>query len=250
MPPSLAAAAFSFDCYGTLIDWETGIIAAVRAWLGGRCSDLDDEAILAAHARLEPAAESAEPGARYPDVLADVLRGLGAELGVAVTDAEARTFGASVGDWPAFPDSPAALARLATGSRLIILSNVDRASFARSEARLGVRFDAIVTAEDVGSYKPDPRNFEALLAAAAGLRIPPGGLVHVAQSLYHDHVPAKAIGLPTVWIDRRAGRSGSGATPTTSGEIRPDWTFGSLAAFADAVERARGAVAAAGDAEG
>jgi 2-haloalkanoic acid dehalogenase type II len=230
--------ALSFDCYGTLIDWEAGIVVGLRHWLDGRRQDLDDEALLAAYAELETGVQAADPAARYPVVLARVLARLGERFGVPATDAETETFGASVGEWPAFPDSPEALARLKRRYRLIILSNIDRASFALSNARLGIGFDAIVTAQDVGSYKPDPRNFEALQRTAADLGVGDGRLLHVAQSLYHDHVPAKAIGLPTVWIDRRAGRQG-GATPTPPVEVRPDWAFPTLAAFADAVEARR-----------
>ena len=127
---------------------------------------------------------------------------LGAQLDAPVSDEEAAAFGASVPDWPAFPDSPEALARLAARYRLIILSNVDRTSFAGSNRRLGVTFTSILTAQDVGSYKPSPRNFAALAAERERLGIPEGRLLHVAQSLFHDHVPAKAAGLPTVWINR------------------------------------------------
>ena len=228
--------ALSFDCYGTLIDWEAGIVAGLRRWLDGRRSDLDDEALLTAFAELESGVQASDPGARYPLVLSRVLGLLGERLDVPVTPAEADAFGGSVGDWPAFPDSAEALARLRGRFRLLVLSNIDRASFARSNARLGVTFDAVVTAEEVGSYKPDPRNFEALLRTAAGLGVGKAALLHVAQSLFHDHVPAKATGLSTVWIDRRAGRPGTGATPAAPGAVLPDWTFPTLAAFADAVE--------------
>jgi 2-haloacid dehalogenase len=230
--------AFSFDCYGTLIDWEAGILAALHRWLGGRGRDIDDDALLEAFAAQESDLQAADPAARYPVILGRVLTRLGDQLGVPVTPVDAERFGASVADWPAFPDSPAALARLQRHGRLIILSNIDRVSFAASNARLGVTFDAIVTAQDVGSYKPDPRNFEALLGTAGTLGVGEGRLLHVAQSLFHDHVPAKAAGLSTAWIDRRAGRSGTGATPAPPVEVRPDWTFPTLAALADAVEAA------------
>ena len=121
----------------------------------------------------------------------------------------------------------------------MILSNVDRASFARSNARLGVAFDAICTAEDIGSYKPDPRNFDYLLRHLAELGIAKAQVLHTAQSLYHDHVPARAIGLATCWIDRRAARQGHGATSVPGSEVRPDFRFESLAAMADA-HRAEG----------
>jgi 2-haloacid dehalogenase len=232
--------ALSFDCYGTLIDWESGIAAALRRWLDGRRPDVDDETLLTAYAELESGVQGEDPGALYPVVLEQVVTRLGERIGVPVTAADAAAFGASVGDWPAFPDSPEALARLKAHCRLIILSNIDRASFARSDARLGVEFDAILTAQDIGSYKPDPRNFEVLRRTAAELGVGEGRLLHVAQSLFHDHLPAKAIGLPTVWIDRRAGRPGGGATPVPDMPVRPDWTFPTLAAFADAVDAAAG----------
>ncbi len=133
-----------------------------------------------------------------------------------------------------FPNSAAALGLLATRYKLLILSNVDRESFAGSNARLRVRFDAIVTAQDVGSYKPAARNFEALLDAADELGVQRGGLLHVAQSLFHDHIPAHRAALPTVWINRREGRGGWGATPPPDVDVRPDWTFASMAAFAAA----------------
>jgi 2-haloalkanoic acid dehalogenase type II len=139
-----------------------------------------------------------------------------------------------VPDWPAFPDSAAALAALAARYRLIILSNVDRDSFAASNRRLGVRFTSIITAQDVGSYKPEAANFSALLAEARRLGIGEGRLLHVAQSLFHDHGPAKQAGLPTAWINRRHARPGWGATPPPAAGVTPDWEFPTLAAFASA----------------
>ena len=138
-------------------------------------------------------------------------------------------------DWPAFPDSPPALAALSTRYQLIVLSNVDRDSFAASNRRLGVTFASVLTAQDIGSYKPAPRNFDALLAEAARLGIGEGRLLHVAQSLFHDHVPAKRAGLRTVWINRRHDRLGWGATPAPPADVVPDWEFPSLQALADAV---------------
>jgi FMN phosphatase YigB (HAD superfamily) len=119
---------------------------------------------------------------------------------------------------------------------LIILSNVDRQSFAASNRRLDIVFDMILTAQDIGSYKPAARNFDVLLSETARLGIAQGRLLHVAQSLFHDHVPAKRAGLATVWINRRHGRPGWGATPAPSAAVTPDWEFNSMAAFAAAVE--------------
>jgi len=141
-------------------------------------------------------------------------------------------FRALHGDWPPFAGSPAALAALAKRFMLVVLSNVDRESFARSEKRLGVTFDRVFTAEDVGSYKPDRRNFEYMLERLGRGGIVPGALVHVAQSRYHDIEPAKALGLRAVWVDRRYGRAGWGATPPPSGGAEPDLTVRSLAELA------------------
>jgi 2-haloacid dehalogenase len=227
--------ALSFDCYGTLIDWEAGLSAVLIPWARGQGIGLTGEQLLTGYSSCEAAAEAGHPTDRYPDVLASSLRQLGGQLGVTVTDEDAARLAGSVPDWPAFPDSPAALAGLARRFKLIILSNVDRASFAGSNRRLGVEFASILTAEDIGSYKPAQRNFDALATEAARLGIRAGGLLHVAQSLFHDHVPAKRAGLRTVWINRRHADPGWGATPEPSAPVTPDWEFPSMAAFAAAV---------------
>jgi len=228
--------ALSFDCYGTLIDWEAGLAAVLVPWAAARGLDLSAEDLLAEYAGFEAEIETQQPSALYPEVLAGSLRRLGAKLGAEVTSDDAARLASSVPDWPAFGDSPGALADLARRFQLIILSNVDRASFAGSQRRLGVTFASVLTAQDIGSYKPAPRNFDALLAQATRLGIEPGRLLHVAQSLFHDHVPAKAAGLPTVWINRRHARPGWGATPEPAAPVTPDWEFESLAAFAAAVD--------------
>jgi 2-haloacid dehalogenase len=228
--------ALSFDCYGTLIDWEAGLLAVLAAWARPVGLNLTGEQLLAGYAAAEAAVEAEHPAAPYPDILARSLRRLGGTLGAVVTaDDEARLAG-SVPDWPAFPDSREALRSLGRRYRLIILSNVDRDSFAGSATRLGAEFTSVITAQDVGSYKPSPGNFDALTAEAARLGIGPGKLLHVAQSLFHDHVPAKAAGLPTVWINRRHAQAGWGATPRPSVPVTPDWEFPSMAAFAEAAE--------------
>ena len=232
--------ALSFDCYGTLIDWEAGIAAVLEPWAATAGLHLSVEELLAVYARHEAQVEAEQGQLRYPDVLAASFEAVGRELGVQVAAADAGLLARSVPDWPAFPDSRDALTSLGATHRLIIVSNVDRLSFAGSNARLGVRFDAIVTAQDVGSYKPSPRNFEALLARAAELGVRPGGLLHVAQSLFHDHVPAKAVGLATVWVNRRGDRLGWGATPPPAAPVTPDWEFRSMAEFAEAARRPTG----------
>ena len=236
--------ALSFDCYGTLIDWEAGIVAVLRRWADVHGVEKTDEELLLAYAGHEARAEEEHPSELYPRILARSMRSVGEELGVPVGDDEAEGLATSVPDWPAFPDSASAMERLARHYRLIILSNVDRASFAGSNKRLGVTFAGIVTAQDVGSYKPSPRNFEALAAERERLGIGEGRLLHVAQSLFHDHVPAKAAGLPTAWINRRHDRPGWGATPDPQAPVTPDWAFLSMAAFADAVDAAFAAAGA------
>ena len=226
--------ALSFDCYGTLIDWESGLAAVLGPWARSRGLDLSDEALLTAYSGHESRAEAAHPGEAYPAILARNLRDLGRELGAEVSDEDAGRLARSVPDWPAFPDSPAALADLAGRYRLIIVSNVDRDSFTASSRRLGVTFTSVITAQDVGSYKPSPRNFDALLVETDRLGVPRGRLLHVAQSLFHDHVPARQAGLPTAWINRRHDRPGWGATPEPPADVRPDWEFPSMRAFADA----------------
>src|SRR5215470_8903743 len=208
--------AMSFDCYGTLIDWEAGLSAVLIPWAREQGLDLAGEQLLTEYSGVEAAVEAARPRDRYPDVLARSMRLLGDRLGAEVTDEQAARLARSVPDWPAFPDSRDALAALSKRVKLIILSNVDRASFAGSNARLGVEFTSIITAQDVGQ----------------------GKLVHVAQSLFHDHVPAKRAGLPTAWINRRHARQGWGATPEPQAPVTPDWEFRSMAAFAAAVESA------------
>ena len=226
--------ALSFDCYGTLIDWEAGIAAVLEPWAREHGIGIGVAELLEQYAKAEERQERETPAALYPDILAAAMRSVGEALGAEVSQADGDRLANSVADWPAFPDSQAALAALSARYKLVILSNVDRRSFAGSNARLGVRFAAIVTAQDVASYKPSPRNFEELLATARGLGVPDGRLLHVAQSLFHDHVPAKRLGLPTVWIDRRGAEKGWGATPPPSAVVAPDWTFASMAAFAAA----------------
>lgn len=229
--------ALSFDCYGTLIDWEHGLKGGLLKVASLAPNAPDVETLLETYADAEARNELENPGMCYPDVIARSITAAGEAHGIKVPDELAAQIGASVPSWPAFPDSAGALARLKERYRLIILSNVDRESFAGSKERLGVEFAMVLTAEDVGSYKPNPRNFEVLLERVQEMGIAPERLLHVAQSLFHDHVPAKAAGLTTVWIDRRAGMEGSGATPIPEDAPQPDWTFPSMQAFADAVER-------------
>jgi 2-haloacid dehalogenase len=218
----------TFDCYGTLIDWETGIAAGLRAALGEYASDAHDEDLLTRFAAHEAEAE-AGPYLRYRDVLARAAHGTARDLGATLADDRVAAFGDSVGDWPAFPDSADALRRLKQRYRLGVLTNCDDDLFARSNERLGVTFDWVITAQQVGSYKPNPRNFEF---AFERIGVPRERILHVAQSLFHDHVPAKALGLSTAWINRRHDRPGSGATPPA--EATPDFEASDMATFSRA----------------
>jgi 2-haloacid dehalogenase len=224
----------TFDCYGTLIDWEAGILAGLHAVLDPRDVTAGDEDLLERYARHEAGVESG-PYVRYREVLARALQGVCAELGVEPTADEAVAFGGSVADWPSFADSADALASLGRRFRLAVITNCDDDLFAASNRRLGVTFDWVVTAEQVGSYKPSRRNFEVAFERIEGDGVPRERILHVAQSLFHDHVPAKELGLTTAWVDRRHGRPGSGATPpatATPDLVVPD--MASLAALAAA----------------
>ena len=230
--------ALSFDCYGTLIDWEAGIGAVLTPWSRERGLGLKTDELLAAYADNEAAVERETPAALYPQVLAAAFRRTGDGLGHPVSDDWATRLGSSVPDWPAFPDSEDALARLATHYKLIIVSNVHRAGFAGSNQRLHGDFAAVITAEDVGAYKPAENHFRALDAALPKLGVARTELLHVAQSLFHDHAPAKREGLPSVWINRRHDRPGWGATPEPSEEWSYNLEFASMADFVAAVDRA------------
>jgi 2-haloalkanoic acid dehalogenase type II len=224
----------TFDCYGTLIDWETGICAAIGPWLEGCGVHATRDQILEAFAGAEAPQQQATPDLPYPELLARVHAAMAERFGRAPDPEAAVAFGRSVADWPAFPDTVAALAYLKQHYQLVILSNVDRGSFAHSNRKLGVAFDAVYTAQDIGSYKPDPRNFEYLLARLAERGIAPAQILHTAESLYHDHVPAKRCGLATCWIHRRAGKSGHGATRSPEAEVAPDFRFATLGDMAAA----------------
>jgi 2-haloacid dehalogenase len=247
--------ALTFDCYGTLIDWESGIYAALgplrtragaglsqggggvsRAGMGLSRSEvtLSRDAVLEAFARLESRQQEKTPEMVYSDLLAEVHGQLAVEWDIARDPAEDVDFGRSIAEWPAFADTVEALQYLKQHFRLIILSNVDRASFKATNHRLGVAFDAVYTAQDIGSYKPDRRNFTYLVDRLTEQGVAKEKILHVAQSLFHDHVSAKAIGLATAWIDRRHDTTGWGATAPVSADVQYDFRFLSLGALAEA----------------
>ena len=230
----------TFDCYGTLIDWEGGIWDALQPLImqGGR-TDVTREAGLLAFAKFEHQHERESPELRYPDLLARVHRSIAESFGIETSDALDEAFGASVPLWPAFPDTADALRTLKRHYRLVILSNVHRDGFAASNRKLGVEFDAIYTAEDIGSYKPADANFEYLLSHLnSDFALEKADILHTAQSLHHDHVPAKRFGLANVWIDRqRLSDGGSwGATEKVEATPDTDFIFFSMGEMAEAVQ--------------
>ncbi|MBV9431757.1 MAG: haloacid dehalogenase type II [Hyphomicrobiales bacterium] len=227
--------ALTFDCYGTLIDWETGIWNALQPLMSEGRLKVGREEALDAFGRHEKEQEEETPSLRYSALLAVVHARLAKQWGARIFADLNERFGASVAEWPAFPDTAEALAYLKRHFKLVILSNVDRASFAASNKKLGVNFDAIYTAEDIGSYKPDPRNFAYLVEhIEADLGIRRSEILHTAQSLRHDHVPAEKARLARAWIDRRFGQKGAGATIQPAKLPKLDFHFKSLAEFAEA----------------
>jgi 2-haloacid dehalogenase len=221
-----------------LIDWESGIYNALQPLLEKLTDAPGRDSVLESFARYETAQESATPDMLYPELLRHVHAALRAEWGVGGNSALDDQFGQSVQHWPAFPDSAEALVYLKQHYQLVILSNIDRKSFAASNEKLLVEFDAIYTAEDVGSYKPDPRNFEYMLEHLKARGVDKADILHTAQSLHHDHVQATAFGLATNWIDRRQNAEGSGATVAPQQDVRIDFHFPSMAAFVEAHKQA------------
>jgi 2-haloacid dehalogenase len=203
--------ALSFDCYGTLIDWERGILAALRPWV----QRFGERAVLSGFSAVEPDIEHAHPSWPYRRIVAEVYRQMAHEFDMPIDEDQALGFAISVGTWPPFADSCAALKWLKTRYKLYILSNVDETSISGSLAQLDIGFDGVFTAEAIGSYKPDARNFTYLIDAVERRGTKRNKLVHVAQSLFHDHVPAQAAGLKTIWVDRAAGQPGAARVPAS-----------------------------------
>jgi 2-haloacid dehalogenase len=210
----------SFDCYGTLVDWESGIIAGLRPVLRVHGVEATDDEILDLHAQTEHKLQAASKGGsyvKYRDILGEEVREAGRRWGFEPSPSEVETLPDSVRYWLPFPDTVNALRALKGRYRLAIISNIDDGLFALTARYLEVEFDYIVTAEQAGTYKPSPNNFELALERIGAA---PEKILHVAESLFHDHVPAKGMGLDTAWIHRRAAKGGFGATPPA--EAEPD----------------------------
>jgi 2-haloacid dehalogenase len=220
--------ALTFDCYGTLIDWERGILETLAPVIGRDGGAVDRERVLEVYARNEASLEAGEY-LPYGEIVTRAMTAVCAEFGVEADDDERARFGRSVGEWPPFEDSPEALRRLSSKFRLGVITNCDDDLFALSAQRLGIRFDWVVSAQQARAYKPSERPFRLALER---IDVPSDRILHVAQSLFHDHVLANRLGLASVWIDRRRGKPGSGATPPA--EATPDAVYPDMRSFADA----------------
>jgi 2-haloacid dehalogenase len=228
----------TFDCYGTLIDWETGIFEGLRPLLERVKPPLTRDQVLEAHARHESSQQKYTPAKRYQELLPIVYKRLAEEWQVPFTLAECVAYGQSVRNWPAFEDSADALQYLKKHYKLVILSNIDNESFTYSNAKLQVEFDAIITAEDVGSYKPSPRNFEYMLDTLGQRGIGREKILHTAESLFHDHKPANEFGLASCWIYRRHEQEGFGATMNPGQQPKVDFRFNNMAGLVQAHQEA------------
>lgn len=204
----------TFDCYGTLIDWESGILAALRSLLSVHNANLSDEQILELFAEIETKQEAGEY-VKYKEVLRRVVQKIGERLGFEPDATEMDSLANSLRNWQPFPDTVEALKALKKKFKLAVISNVDDDLFAFSANKLDIEFDWVVTAEQAKSYKPSLNNFEL---AIERIGLPYEKILHVAQSIYHDIIPAKSLGLSTVWVNRRGSKEGFGATPSASGQ--------------------------------
>ena len=216
----------TFDCYGTLINWEAGILPALHRVLLAHGKDIDDAAILKLYGDFEQRSEQG-PYQSYRKVLESVVRQFGDALGFTPTAAETRSLPDSLAAWPPWPDTVEALRQLKSRFRLAILSNIDDDLFAGTRPQLGVEFDEVITAQQAQAYKPSLKLFELALSR---INAPAHRVLHVGQSIYHDVIPAQALGLATVWVNRPSARPGVGAVKAADG--KPDLTVTSLAELA------------------
>jgi 2-haloacid dehalogenase len=232
----------SFDCYGTLVDWETGIEDVVRPWLAAD-NPVPLDLVITCFALHQAKHQQTRPTLLYPEVLRRTWRDIEGTFGWDENEDHARAFAASVPAWPPFPDTIESLRYLAGFYKLAILSNVDNASIHGTIQRFGIPIDLTVTAEDVASYKPGRPHFDRAIECLAGMGIAKREILHVAQSKHHDIAPGQALNLTTVWVNRRHNRKGSGATLATNAE--PDLTVNSLAELV-ALHKAHAHATAAG----
>jgi 2-haloacid dehalogenase len=216
----------SFDCYGTLIDWEAGILPTLRGVLASHGRSLTDAALLELYGEFEAEAESGEYQ-NYRRVLESVVQRFGERFDFRPSPNELRSLHESIPAWPPFPDTVAALQELQKRYKLAVISNIDDDLFAATRKHLGVDFDCVVTAQQARSYKPSLNNFQLALRA---IGISPDRLLHAAQSIYHDVIPAQSLGISTVWVNRRSARPGIGAV--RAAVARPNLEVPDLATLA------------------
>src|ERR1700728_558976 len=218
----------TFDCYGTLINWEAGILSALHRILFAHGKKIDDATVLKLYGDFE---QRSEQGTfrRYRDVLESVVRQFAAEFRFTPSAEQVRSLPDSLPTWRPWPDTVDALRQLKNRFRLAILSNVDDDLFAGTRSQLRVDFDAVITAQQAQAYKPSLKLFELALSR---INAPAHRVLHVAQSIYHDVVPAQLLGLATVWVNRPSARPGVGAVKAA--EAKPDLTVSSLAELAAA----------------
>jgi 2-haloalkanoic acid dehalogenase type II len=220
----------TFDCYGTLIDWESAIVSNIRN-IWPDIAD-NDESILQWFAGEEHKIQSQFPNLTYDLVLQEVIKKIGHHLEMSLTPQEIKAFGSSIQDWTPFDDTVEALTTLAEKYKLVIVSNIDNASIEATKKHLKVPFYKTFTAQNIGAYKPNHQVFGYVFEDLALDGYAKSDILHVAESLYHDHVPARELGLSSVWINRRFDKQGSGATPSVSKEFVPDLVFNDLISFA------------------
>ena len=219
----------TFDCYGTLIDWETGMLNSLRVLLPN-LTGVSDEQLLEMYGEIEARLESG-PYLVYRAILSRTAEEIAGRVGRSINPADAQRFSESLKQWKPFPDTVEGLQKLATRYRLAIISNVDDDLFAATQKLLQAPFEFVVTAQQVRSYKPSLNNFGEAVKRALQAGIKPDQILHVAQSLYHDIAPANSIGLKNVWVNRRFGKSGSGATAgSTARPMLEVQSIGELAA--------------------
>jgi 2-haloacid dehalogenase len=223
----------TFDCYGTMIDWETGIFSALRPILAAHKKSIADSALLQMYSELEASAEQGE-FLRYRDVLQSVVRGFGERLGFSPSAAEVRSLPDSLANWPPFPDTVEALRKLKSHYELAVISNVDDDLFAATAPKLGVAFSHVITAQQAGCYKPCMRIFKL---AEERIGVTRDRWLHVGQSIYHDVIPAQSLGIATVWVNRPSPRPGAGAAKAAAG--KPDLKVSNLKTLADLVTENR-----------
>ena len=232
--------ALTFDVYGTLIDWESGMIDGLKPLTDKLKPELSRNEVLEAHARHESSQQLYTPHKRYQELLPIVYRRLAEEWGLEVDWNECVSYGQSIKKWTAFPDTVEALDYLKRHFKLVVLSNIDNETFSYANNKLEIAFDAVYTAEDVGAYKPANKNFDYMLDTIGSIGVAKEQILHTAESMFHDHAPANQYGLTSCHIYRRHSQSGFGATRTPDKMPDVQFRFNSMGEMAQAVRKELG----------